>query len=144
VVSPTFAAGLAVEAVGELAIIAAMDKPMRWVRAVCALGLAGCGFPPLAMLGGADAADDQPHVALTRQLATTSPSGAPSQLDYPPFAPGAAPQIRIATLDGAFMSATYSRDPGHPAAPAVPAGPERHGAHGSRQHPHDRPAHAAR
>jgi hypothetical protein len=64
---------------------------------------------------------DMPHVALTWQLATTSPSGAPSaKLEYPPFAPGAAPQIQIATLDGTFGPASYSSDAATPGWITVP------------------------
>jgi hypothetical protein len=68
-----------------------------------------------------DAPPDVGHVALTWQLATTSPSGAPSaMLEYPPFAPGDAPQIRIAPLDGSFMPATYSSDAATPGFIEVP------------------------
>lgn len=64
---------------------------------------------------------DMPHVVLTWQLATTSPSGAPSpQLEYPPFAPDAAPQIKIATLDGTFTPASYSSDAATPGWILVP------------------------
>ncbi|HMG56670.1 MAG TPA: hypothetical protein VK601_24385, partial [Kofleriaceae bacterium] len=60
-----------------------------------------------------DVVPDLPHVVLTWQLATTAPSGAPSPaLEYPPFAAGAAPQIRIATLDGPWAPAAYSSSPG--------------------------------
>jgi len=118
---PTFAAGVAVEAAGERVIIAAMAESMRWVRAVCLLGLAACGYPPLPI---PDAPPDiifTPHVVLTWQLATTSPSGAPSaMLEYPPFAPGAAPLIRIATLDGPFAMASYSSDAATPGWIQVP------------------------
>jgi hypothetical protein len=64
---------------------------------------------------------DMPHVVLTWQLATTAPSGAPSlMLEYPPFAPGAAPHVRIATLDDPFTSADYSSDPAKPGWILVP------------------------
>ncbi len=64
---------------------------------------------------------DMPHVVLTWQLATTSPSGAPSpQVEYPPFAPDAAPQIRTATLDGPFLPASYSSDAAAPGWIGVP------------------------
>ncbi|HEX8107330.1 MAG TPA: hypothetical protein VF516_06345 [Kofleriaceae bacterium] len=72
---------------------------------------------------GPDVTIDMPHVVLTWQLATTSPSGAPSpQLEYPPFAAGVAPQIRIATLDGPFMPplASYSSDAATPGWILVP------------------------
>jgi hypothetical protein len=109
---PTFAAGVAVEAGGDRVIIAAMDESMRWIRAVCLLGLAACGYPPLLIPDAPpDVIPDMPHVALTWQLATTSASGAPSaMLEYPPFAPGALPLIRTATLDGPFAQASYSTD----------------------------------
>jgi len=119
VTSPTFAAGLTVEAAGEQVIIAAMDESMRWVRAVWVLGLAACGYPPLQVWDAPT--DSLPHVVLTWQLATTSPSGAPSAiLEYPLFAPGAAPQVRIATLDGPFAPASYSSDASAPGWIEVP------------------------
>lgn len=101
-------ADLAVEAARERVIIAAMDESMRWVRAVCVVGVVGCGYPQLVIVDAPppssvdappqstadappDAALDLTHVALTWQLATTSTSGAPSPpLDYPPLAVGAA------------------------------------------------------
>jgi hypothetical protein len=117
---PTFAAGFAVEAGGDRVIIAAMAESMRWVRTVCLLGLAACGYPALP-IADASVGDDAPHVVLTWQLATTSVSGAPSaMLEYPPFAPGAAPQIRIATLDGPFAPASYSSDAATPGSIQVP------------------------
>ncbi|HEX3478651.1 MAG TPA: hypothetical protein VHT91_26695 [Kofleriaceae bacterium] len=68
-----------------------------------------------------DVIADMPHVVLTRQLATTLPSGAPSAtLDYPPFEPGAAPQIRIATLDGPFTAVSYSSEAATPGWILVP------------------------
>ena len=88
---------------------------MWWVRAaVCAVGLAACEYPALQVWDApVDAVPDLPHVVLTWQLATTAPSGAPSPtLEYPPFAAASAPQIRIATLDGAFVAAPYSSSPG--------------------------------
>jgi hypothetical protein len=99
-----------------------MDESMRWVRAVWMLGLVGCGYPPLKVWDAPpDSIIDGAHVALTWQLATTMPSGAPSpQLGYPPFAPGVAPQIRIATLDGSFMPASYSSDAAAPGWIQVP------------------------
>ena len=49
-----------------------------------------------------------PHVMFTWQLATSQPSGVPApSLSYPPFDPSVAPQIRIATLSGAFEHADY-------------------------------------
>lgn len=60
-----------------------------------------------------DVVPDLPHVVLTWQLATTSTTGAPSPaLEYPPFAAGAAPQIRIAPIDRPFMPAAYLTSPG--------------------------------
>jgi hypothetical protein len=87
---------------------------MRRVAGVSWLLLVGCnrifGITATQPIDAQpDVVPDMPHVVLTWQLATTSPSGAPSaQLDYPPFAPGGAPQIRIATLDGPFTPASYS------------------------------------
>jgi hypothetical protein len=70
---------------------------------------------------GPDVTPDMPHVALTWQLATTSPSGAPSaMLEYPPFAPDAAPLIRTATLEGSFVQASYSSDAATPGFIEVP------------------------
>jgi hypothetical protein len=89
---------------------------MRRVASVGWLLLVGCnrifGITETQPYDAApDVIPDKPHVVLTWQLATTSLSGAPSaMLDYPPFAPGATPQIRIATLDGEFGSASYSTD----------------------------------
>ena len=96
---------------------------MRRVASVGWLLLVGCNrIFGIAETQPLDAGPpDMPHVVLTWQLATTSPSGAPSaMLEYPPFAPGAAPQIRIATLDGAFTSADYSSDPATPGWILVP------------------------
>jgi hypothetical protein len=88
-----------------------MAESMRWIRAVCLLGLAACGYPPLPIPDAPDNIGDPPYVALTWQLATTSASGAPSaMIEYPPFAPGALPLIRTATLDGPFARASYSSD----------------------------------
>jgi hypothetical protein len=99
---------------------------MRRVAGVSWLLLVGCNriFGITATQpydAGPDVVADMPHVVLTWQLATTSPSGAPSpQLDYPPFAPGVAPQIRIATLDGPFTPASYSSDAAAPGWIEVP------------------------
>jgi hypothetical protein len=93
---------------------------MRRVAGVSWLLLVGCNrIFGITATQPIDAAPDvvvpPPHVVLTWQLATTSPSGAPSpQLDYPPFAPGVAPQIRIATLDGPFTRVSYSSDAAAP------------------------------
>jgi hypothetical protein len=113
-------AGLSVEAAARRVIIAAMDESTRWVPAVCVLATAACGYPPLP-IADADAPPDMLHVVLTWQLATTTSSGAPSPLlEYPPFALGTAPQIRIATLDGPFLPASYSSDPAAPGWILVP------------------------
>lgn len=99
---------------------------MRRVAGVSWLLLVGCNrIFGITATQPFDAAPDvvvvPPHVVLTWQLATTSPSGAPSpQLDYPPFAPGVAPQIRIATLDGPFTPASYSSDAATPGWIEVP------------------------
>jgi len=99
---------------------------MRRVASMCWLLLVGCNrifgitetqpwdAPP-------DVVPDLPHVALTWQLATTSPTGGPSAvLEYPPFAPAAAPQVRVATIDGAFTPASYSSDATTPGWIVVP------------------------
>lgn len=95
---------------------------MRRVAGVSWLLLVGCNR--IFGITGAqpyDAPPDVGHVVLTWQLATTSPSGAPSaMLEYPPFAPGAAPEIRIATLDGPFAPASYSSDAATPGWIEVP------------------------
>ena len=84
--------------------------------------MTACGYPPLPG-PPADVGPDGSHVALTWQLATTTSIGGPSpQLDYPPFAAGTAPPIRIATIDGPFMPATYSSDAATPGWIAVPRG----------------------
>ncbi len=96
---------------------------MRRVAGVSWLLLVGCnGIFGITATQPYDAPPpDMPHVVLTWQLATTSPSGAPSaMLEYPPFAPGAAPQIRIATLDGPFAPASYSSDADAPGWIEVP------------------------
>ena len=85
---------------------------MRRVGGVCWLLLVGCNrIFGIAETQPWDANPDMPHVVLTWQLATTSPSGAPSgALEYPPFATGAAPRIQIATRDGQFTEVGYSSD----------------------------------
>jgi hypothetical protein len=99
---------------------------MRRVASVGWLLLVGCNriFGITATQpwdAGPDVVPDMPHVVLTWQLATTSPSGAPSpQLDYPPFTPDVAPEVRIATLDGPFMPAPYSSDAATPGWVLVP------------------------
>jgi hypothetical protein len=99
---------------------------MRRVAGVSWLLLVGCNriFGIAATQpwdAGPDVVPDLPHVVLTWQLATTSPSGAPLAMpEYPPFAPGAAPRIRIATLDGPFAQASYSSDPAEPGWIQVP------------------------
>src|SRR3954469_21249431 len=99
-----------------------MDESMRWVRAVCVLGLATCGYDPLPIPDAPpDGIGDGSHVVLTWQLATTAASGAPPpHLESPPFASGAAPQVRIATSDGLFAPASYSSDPATPGWIGVP------------------------
>jgi hypothetical protein len=99
------------------------DSLMRRVAGLGWLLLVGCnGIFGITATQPYDAPPpDMPHVVLTWQLATTSPSGAPSaMLEYPPFAPGAAPQIRIATLDGPFTAASYSSDAATPGWIEVP------------------------
>jgi hypothetical protein len=102
------------------------DSVMRRVAGVGWLLLVGCnrifGITASQLYDASpDVIPDVPHVVLTWQLATTSPSGAPSAtLEYPPFEPGAAPQIRIATLDGPFASASYSSDAATPGWILVP------------------------
>jgi hypothetical protein len=76
------------------------------------LALAGCNqifslAPTREFDAAVDVIPDMPHVELTYQLASVLPSGDPNRdLTYPPIAP--APQIRLATLDGAFEPAAYS------------------------------------
>lgn len=85
---------------------------MRRVAGVGWLLLVGCNrIFGITATQPYDAPPEVVPVSLTWQLATTSPSGAPSaMLEYPPFAPGAAPQIRIATLDGMFTPVDYHSD----------------------------------
>ncbi|HEX3763248.1 MAG TPA: hypothetical protein VHW23_31355 [Kofleriaceae bacterium] len=96
------------------------------MASVCWLLLAGCNrifgiaatqpwdAPP-------DVVPDMPHVTLTWQLATTTSSGGPSpQLEYPPFAAGTAPPVRVATIDGPFMPAIYSSEAETPGWIVVP------------------------
>ena len=84
---------------------------MRWVRAVaCAVGAGACGYPPLPPIDGS--IDTNSHVVFTWQLATPLPSGAPAPLSYPPFTRSFMPQIRIAPLNGPFMSAEYRSNAG--------------------------------
>lgn len=90
---------------------------MRRVAGVGLLLLGGCnqifGLTPARTWDASiDVPPDMPHVVFTWQLATPLSSGGPAPLSYPPFAPGFAPQIRIAQLDGAFEHADYLTNPG--------------------------------
>src|SRR5262249_11283064 len=105
---------------GRLALC--QDSVMRRVAGVGWLLLVGCnrifGITETQLY---DAPPPESHVVLTWQLATTSPSGAPSPTPrYPPFASGAAPEIRVATLDGSFAPASYSSDAATPGWIEVP------------------------
>jgi hypothetical protein len=96
------------------------DSAMRRLASVGWLLLVGCNriFGIAATQpwdAGPDVIIDIPHVVLTQQVATTSSSGAPAaQLDYPPFATGLAPQVKIATLDGELATVTYHNDAAEP------------------------------
>jgi hypothetical protein len=86
-----------------------------WGAVVCAWCSGACGYPPLPRLDDASigVVPDLPHLVFTWQLATSQPSGAPQpMLSYPPLTAGLSPQIRIATLGGAFEHADYLSSPG--------------------------------
>jgi len=87
-----------------------MDVSMRWLRVVvCAVGFAGCGYPPLAPLGDASTGRE-PHVVLDWQIATVLPSGAPDPtIRFAPIVP--APKVRIAPIDGPFGADTTTYAP---------------------------------
>ena len=96
---------------------------MRCVAGVGLVLLVGCNqIFGLAPAGTYDAAIELPHAVVTWQLATPLPSGAPDPaLSYPAFAPGRAPPIRIATLDGPFAPAEYQSSQGREGWVAFPS-----------------------
>ena len=91
---------------------------MRCVAGVSLLALVGCNqifsLAPTREFDAAvpiDVIPDLPHVELTWQVASVLPSGAPDPaITFAPIMP--APDVRIATLDGAFEPATYSPSDG--------------------------------
>lgn len=85
---------------------------MRRVAGVGLLLLVGCnqifGLTQARTWDAApDAPPEIPHVELTWQLATVMASGAPEAPQYPPFAPGVAPQVRLAPRGDSLAPAEY-------------------------------------
>jgi hypothetical protein len=93
---------------------ACQDSRMRCVAGVGLLALVGCNqifsLAPTREFDASisiDVIPDLPHVELTYQVAGVLPSGAPDPaIAFAPLVP--APLVRIATLDGAFETASYS------------------------------------
>jgi len=92
---------------------------MRCVAGVSLLALVGCNqifsLAPTREFDAApvpvDVIPDLPHVELTWQVASVLPSGSPDPaITFAPIMP--APDVRIATFDGAFEPATYSPSDG--------------------------------
>jgi hypothetical protein len=97
---------------------ACQDSRMRCVAGVGLLALVGCNqifsLAPTREFDASisiDVIPDLPHVELTYQVASVLPSGAPDPaIAFAPLVP--APLVRIATLDGAFETASYSSTDG--------------------------------
>jgi hypothetical protein len=91
---------------------------MRCVAGVGLLALVGCNqifsLAPTREFDAAisiDVIPDVPHVELTWQVASVLPTGGPDPaITFEPIMP--APDVRIATLDGRWESATYSSSDG--------------------------------
>lgn len=84
---------------------------MRCVAGVGLLVLVGCNqIFGIAETQPWDAAIPVHYATLTRLVADTAPDGTPAAPATVAFTGNAAPQIRIAALDGAFMPADYGSD----------------------------------
>ena len=85
---------------------------MRCVAGVGLLMLVGCNrIFGISETQPWDAPPPVHYATLTWQLATTASDGKPAtSLSYPAFAAGKAPQIRIASADGAFAAVAYESD----------------------------------
>lgn len=85
---------------------------MRRVAGAGLLLVVGCNqifglTPARTWDAGPDAPPEIPHVELTWQLATVKPDGTPEAPLYPLFAPGDAPQIRLAPRGDSLAPAEY-------------------------------------